>query len=78
VALHDAAPCYFHLDPGFLNGVGVFDRYAGMFERKLPDLRARFLGLIESLGGASDVVSGKGHGRPAYRQKAGAEICLTC
>ena len=31
-----------------------------------------------SLGGAADVVSGKGHGRLAARQKAGAEICLTC
>jgi hypothetical protein len=41
-----------------------------MFERKLPDLRAGFFGVIEPLGGASDVVCGKGHGRPA-RQKSG-------
>ena len=58
-----------HLDPGFLNSVGVFDRYAGMFERKLPDLRAGLFGLIEPLGGAADVVSGKGHGRAAYSAK---------
>jgi hypothetical protein len=36
-----------------------------MFKRKLPDLRAGLFGLIEPFGGASDFVSGKGHGRPA-------------
>jgi hypothetical protein len=65
VAFDDTPLGDFHLDPGFLNGVGIFNRYAGVFERKLPDLRAGLFGLIEPFGGASDVVSGKGHGRPA-------------
>jgi hypothetical protein len=49
-----------------------------MFERKLPDLRAGLFGPIEPLGGAADVVSGKGHGVRLLSKKAGAEICLTC
>jgi hypothetical protein len=41
-----------------------------MLERKLPDLSAALLGLIEPLGGASDFVFGKGHGRPAASAKS--------
>jgi hypothetical protein len=40
-----------------------------MFQRKLPDLRAGLFGPVEPFGGAADVVSGKGHGCPAVRQK---------
>ena len=41
-----------HLDPRLLDRVGVRDRDAGMFERKLPDLLAGFFRLVEPLGGA--------------------------
>ncbi len=69
VAFNGTARCHFHLDPGFLNSVGIFNGYAGMIERKLPDLLAGLLGMIEPLGGDSDFVSGKGHGRPAASAK---------
>jgi hypothetical protein len=61
VALHGAALGHLHLDPGFLNGIGIFNRYAGMFERKLPDLFPGLFGLIEPFGGLADFVLGKGH-----------------
>ena len=75
MALHHAPSCDLHINPSLLNSVGVFNAYAGMFERKLPDLFPGLFGAIEPFGGATDFVLGKGHMRS---QKEGAEICLTC
>ena len=68
VAFDDAALGDLHLDPRLLNRIGVLDRDAGMVQRKLPDLRAGLFRLIQPLGGAADVVCGKGHAGPVKKR----------
>ena len=74
MAFHDTPLADLHLDPGLLNGVGIFDRDGGMFERKLPDLLSGLFGLIEPLGSAPDFVFGKGHwGSGCVQKKHGCK-----
>ena len=51
VALELAALMQLDVDPGALHGIGILDGHAWMIERKLVDLRARPLCVVEPCGG---------------------------